>query len=38
MRDRLRELQLDIPREINPGVLADFGDEGIDQRLPIGLA
>src|SRR5438132_372160 len=33
-RDRLGELQLDVPGEQDPGVLADLGDEGVDQRPP----
>ena len=32
--DRRRELRLDVPGEEDPGVLADLGDEGVDQRPP----
>src|SRR6185312_11029946 len=35
--DRRLERQCGIPGKVNPGVLRHFGDEGIDQRLALGL-
>src|SRR5262245_65504474 len=37
LHDRLDELGFDVPGEIDPGVLADFGHEGVDQRPAGGL-
>src|ERR1700736_6443840 len=34
LRDRRLEHEPHVPRKIDPGVLADLGDEGVDQRPP----